>query len=117
MSVIELLNRLEDMQVGETLDLIEIRNEIHDLHDQSTTDLDRVTLLEIFTSLMDHMERGLTGADLKIFQTARKQDYGLLLINESRIGNNICPEILVQVTEREIAAGRMAADDPGCVKT
>lgn len=113
MSVSALLERLQAAKPGETLDWRQIRQEIHDLHDQSTTTAERITLLGIFTAVMDRVERsGLTGTDLKTFQATRGKDYNLLLIKESRVGTNICPETLFQVTEREVAAGRMAADEP-----
>jgi hypothetical protein len=69
-------------------------------------------LLSIFTVIMDQVERsGLSGEDLAKFKVARRQDYNLLLVKESLVGENVCTETLSAVTEREVAAGRMAPDD------
>lgn len=108
-----LLQRLQATGPGDSLDWRKIREEIHDEHDRATTTAERVTLLEIFQAVMNQVERsGLSPEDLESFKDARKKDYNLLIVKETRVGENVCTETLYAVTEREVAVGRMAPDHP-----
>jgi len=50
--------------------------------------------------------------DLEEFKKTREQDYNLFLVREAAdAAGNIVPEVLLAVTEREVAAGRMAETD------
>jgi hypothetical protein len=112
MSASDLLERLRSMPIGAPMEFTKIRDEIHEEHERATTTEERVTLLKIFTAVMDQVERsGLSPDDLEQLRAARLQDYRLLLVRESLIGEKVSPDILFEVTEREIAAGRMAPDD------
>ena len=112
MSAIDLLERLRLMPIGAPMEFKKIRDEIHEEHERATTTEERVILLKIFTAVMDQVERsGLSPNDLEQLRAARLADYRLLLIRESLISENVSPDILNEVTEREIAAGRMAPDD------
>jgi hypothetical protein len=104
MSASDLLERLRSMPIGAPMEFTKIRDEIHEEYERATTTEERVTLLKIFTA-------GLSPDDLEQLRAARLQDYRLLLVRESLIGENVSPDILYEVTEREIAAGRMAPDD------
>jgi hypothetical protein len=112
MSASELLERLKAMPLGAPLAFKKIRDEIHEEHERATTTEERVTLLKIFTVVMDQVERGgLSPDDLEQLRASRLADYRLLLTRESLIGKNVSPDILYEVTEREVLAGRMAPDD------
>jgi len=101
----DLLERLRSMPIGAPMEFKKIRDEIHEEHERATTTEERVTLLKIFTTVMDRVERsGLSPDDLEQLRAARLQDYRLLLVRESLIGENVSPDILFEVTEREIAA-------------
>jgi len=57
------------------------------------------------------VDRGLSGADLATFRTARKQDYNLMIVSECvDSAGNVLPDTLRAVTEREVKAGRMGHD-------
>lgn len=111
MSASELLQRLRSMPAGAELDWAGIRHEVTTEYDHATP-ADRATLLQIYTAVMDAAERDLPAAELITFRTARRQDYNRMLVSECvDAAGNVLPEALRAVTEREITAGRMAADD------
>jgi hypothetical protein len=62
---------------------------------------------------MGAVERGagFTPEDMEKFKKARQRDYCLLLIREALVGENVCPQKLEAVTQREVKAGRMASDN------
>jgi hypothetical protein len=106
----DLLDRIEN---GPSLDWRAVREEIHDLFGQVAT-AERVTLLRIFTAVMDTVERqGFKGRpdDLAIFRETRRKGYNLLLAMETVVEGNVSPDLLDMVTAREVAAGRMSPDD------
>jgi hypothetical protein len=114
MSAKELLNRLTAVGEGESFDWRAIREEIHRESDGACTSEDRVILLRVFQAVFDRVERELAADDpdkLPLFRNARLSDYRLLLTKESLVGQNVCADTLYAVTEREVAAGRMAGDD------
>ena len=61
---------------------------------------------------MDRVERSGIVQELEMFKEARRQDYALLITKEALVGENVCAETLDAITEREVAAGRMAPEDP-----
>jgi hypothetical protein len=112
MSANDLLQRLKTMPSSAPLEWTKIREEIHDEHERAETMEERVILLEIFKAVMDQVERaGLTTDDLTTFRAARLKDYRLLIVRECMIGENVSTETLDAVTQREVAADRMAPDD------
>jgi hypothetical protein len=112
MSVRDLLQRLQAQPPGAPVDWRKIREDMHDEHDRATTTEERVALLEIFKAVMDLVKRsGLTPEDMEKFKEANLKDYRLLIVKEALVGENICTETLDAVTQREVAAGRMAQDD------
>jgi hypothetical protein len=103
---------LDRISAASTLDWRATRDEIHELHKQATTSEERGALLAIYKAVMDLAERSATISDIDKFREARQSDYNLFLIREAADeAGNIVPETLLAVTEREIAAGRMAKDD------
>lgn len=95
---------------GDLVNWQEIREKIHQAHrDPATTFDERGLLLGVYWSMMDLVERsGMVDAEK--FRVTRNQDYNLLLISESTEGQNVDPRKLLAVCERELAAGRIAAD-------
>src|SRR5262249_26495191 len=80
----------------------------------------RCSLLAMYKGTMDVAESYIakTGDAKRLteFKEARTADYDKLLIQESSVGGlkgEVSPEMLMHVTNREIAAGRLGADDPG----
>jgi hypothetical protein len=104
---------LDRVQQGRTLDWRGIREEIHALYTEVTT-AERVTLLRIYTAVMDAVERqSFDGRpdELAKFRETRRQDYNLLLVVETTVEGNVSPDLLDMVTAREVAAGRMSPND------
>jgi hypothetical protein len=76
----------------------------------ATTDY-RVALLQMFKTTMDIAETTIAPEDLETFRKARRKHYHSFIVQEALVGENICTETLDAVTQREIAADRMAPDD------
>ena len=89
----------------------------------TTTSDQRGRVLEIFKVVMDEAEQGLVGqgddkAELSAdFQKARVQDYNLFILEECTVGldtpvvgGDVSVDMLMSVTNREIASGRMTED-------
>ena len=112
MSIDDLVERLKSTPLGAELDVMKIREEIHENYKHATTARERNFLLDILNAVMDVFERNISSPDdLETFRKTRQQDYRLLLITEAVIGEHISPELIDAVTRREVAAGRMAPDD------
>ena len=99
------------MRADGALDWPKMRDDIHAAFERATTSEERAALLQMHRVLMDRVEPHIQAADLAAFQTARRQDYCLLLVSEARAGDQVSPHLLEVVTRREIAAGRMSSDD------
>jgi hypothetical protein len=112
----ELADRLmEDMNAGGSTDLRRVRDEIHQAHDEATTEQERVLCLALHKAVMDAAERNaIEPTDLVRFRKTRREDYNLLLIKEAVIGRtdgNVPPDRMASITRREVAAGRMSPED------
>jgi hypothetical protein len=115
MPLSDLLRRLQGVPLGEPINWPQIREEIHDEYDRTTTAEERVILLELFKATMDLVERQSVSAmvdaeTLDQFRNAREADYRLFILKESLVGENVSVDLLDAVTRREVAAGRMAMD-------
>jgi hypothetical protein len=111
MSASELLQRVKSLQVGSTLDWKAIRDEVAEKYNHAST-ADRITLLEIYQVVMDMAEKTISPLNLETFRTARRQDYNRMIISECiENGGDVSAEALKAVTDREVAASRMAPDD------
>ncbi len=113
MSTIDLLNRLQSAAAGPHFDWNAARAEIVAMY-RTAPERDRSALLEAYSAVMNAVERsgGLSAEDTEMFRTSRREEYNLMLVGECvRSDGNISPEALMIVTEREVAAGRMADDD------
>ncbi|MDD7787806.1 hypothetical protein ACQZ32_03155 [Ralstonia pseudosolanacearum] len=112
MSEPSLLGKLRDAPLGAPLNMGEILKELSAEFETAATEDQRVALLELFKTVMDHAERQITDPeDLEKAKTARRQFYNGLLVRESFVGENVSYEKLDAVTQREVSAGRMAPDD------
>jgi hypothetical protein len=116
-SVAELIQRMQG-KPGQPFDWGRFRKEIIEEHKHATTETDRVTLLGLYKTLMDHVERGakFSEEDRAGFKELRSQEYNLLLIQEAtmiggRTDGLLDPTVMKRITAREVAAGRMASDD------
>lgn len=115
----DLVDRLiREMQSGVTLNWRQAREDIHEAHDAANTEADRVLCLALHKAVMDAVERqsddAIKEGNLAEFREARQQDYNMFLIKEAVIGRTdgiIPPDRMAAITRREVAAGRMSADD------
>ena len=89
----------------------EIRNAIHEEFPRAASVAEREALLNIFVTTMSIAEKTIGPDDLETFRDYRSKDYRLFLVIEAQVGKNACVETMFDVTEREIAAGRMKPDD------
>ncbi|CAE6814115.1 hypothetical protein R69746_05754 [Paraburkholderia aspalathi] len=105
------LQELLDAPGAPFINTEEILAQISDEFGSAKTEEMRVILLGLFKTTMDIVERRFTPEDLEQFKTLRNQFYNGLLIREAFVGEDVSPEILDAVTQREVAAGRMAPDD------
>jgi hypothetical protein len=114
MNVNELLEWLPEQTQDGLLRWPQIRKEIVGAHQNAQTTAERVTCLSLHKALMDEVDKQISGPDLKEFRTAREQDYCRLLLAEAVIGRAdgiIEPKRMLEITQREIDAGRMSPDD------
>jgi hypothetical protein len=117
MNATQLIEKLErQMQKGE-LNWQEARSDIHAAHKNATTEAERVLCLDLHNVVLDAVERDegtIIPEKMEDFRKTRQQDYDLLLVSEAMIGRTdgiIDPVVMRRITEREVAAGRMAEDD------
>lgn len=106
------LQELLDAAGAPFINTEEILAQISDEFESAKTEEMRVILLGLFETTMDIVERRTAAEDLEQFKTLRRQFYNGLLIREAFVGEeDVSPEILDAVTQREVAAGRMSPDD------
>jgi hypothetical protein len=113
---VELLESVTTQAQSGALDWRKMRDQIHEAHEMARSTADRVLCLNLHKTVMDAVERQqlVEPHNLDEFRKARRQDYNLLLIKEVMIGRtdgNVDPVRMAEITRREVAAGRMAADD------
>jgi hypothetical protein len=119
MSAEELLKMTEKVSSAVT-DTHAIRDKIFEEFDAAANSDQRSALLAIFKATMDVAESYLAKKgdkqELAKFRESRAEDYTRLLVKESTVDGTlegaVSPELFMAVTNREIAAGRMTADDP-----
>ena len=103
----------ERMQSG-SFDWGELRKNIHAAHGNAVTTEDRVLCLGIHKAVMDLMEGQIAPENMQEFREARSEDYNLLLLKEVMVGKTdglVDPVKMAEITRREVAAGRMTADE------
>jgi hypothetical protein len=112
----ELADRLNrEAKAGGSIDWRHVRDEIHQAHDEATTEEERVLCLALHKAIMDAAERAAIDPEKLVdFRKTRLGDYNLLLIKEAVIGrpdNNVPPDRLAAIMRREVAARRMSPED------
>ncbi|QNP46068.1 hypothetical protein H9L14_01995 [Sphingomonas sediminicola] len=108
-----LVDDLRSLPTNEPVDLIGFKDQIVFLHGDVDNEADRVTLIEIYLSLMELAERQFIaqGADPTEIRNLKNAEHKFFCIKEATIGENVDPDLLLQVTQREVDAGRLPADD------
>jgi hypothetical protein len=114
---------VNEMKAAKSLDIVDIRERIYSEFDAAQTSDQRGKLLTLFTAAVNLVERNLAsrGDDyaemLANLQNSRAQDYKLFILKECTVGldtpvvgGDISVDMLMAVTNREIAAGRMTED-------
>jgi hypothetical protein len=86
----------------------DIIREVDKEFDRAESSEGRGAALAVFKSTMDFAETTIVVDDVEKFREARQQHYKVFIVKESVINGNVCVETLDEVTQREIAAGRMA---------
>ena len=110
MSAQSLIEEIRQEGAAGTFDWQRTRERIHAEHERTTDFAERGNLVRLHAVLFDQVERGLQPEQLDGFRQARWQDYNLLLVREATVDGNVVPQMLDAVTQREVAAGRMAED-------
>ena len=110
MSEPTLLQQLIDAPGAPVSNWHEIANEINKEFDHATP-AQRIALLKLLHSTMDIVSHHVAPEDMEKFNEARQKQHRILVVQESVIGKNVCVEVLDAVTQREVAAGRMAPND------
>jgi hypothetical protein len=114
---------INEMKTAKSFDVVDIRAKIQKEFDAAQTSDQRGTVLALFKAAMDQVERHLAGQGddkaelLAGLQKARAQDYKIFIVQESTVGldtpvvgGDVSVDMLMAVTNREIAAGRMTED-------
>jgi hypothetical protein len=94
-----------------------IRDKIHEEWGAATSVEQRDALLAMLHSTLNIAEVWIAkngdAKELADFKERRADEYARLLVNEScDADGNVSAEVLMSVTNRELAAGRMKSDDP-----
>jgi ribonuclease HII len=111
MSANEMFPRLQPQPSESSPNWRRIRDRITEGYSRVST-ADRVKLLQLYQAVIEMAERQIPPNELEQFRVGRMQDYYRMLVSEwlSRDGK-VSPATMDAVTRREVAAGRMAADD------
>ena len=112
----EVAGIMRDMMTSRPADWAEVRalrERIVAANRNAATEREFVSLLFAFTALMDGVaaDELLDEAGLNQIAPLRVADYRLMLTVEASEGGVIDPGLLDEITEREVEAGRLAADD------
>ncbi len=112
---------ISELASAKSFDIVDVRAKIGKEFDAATTSDQRARVLAIFKATMDQVERYLTsrgdqGELLENIRNARAQDYKIFILQECTVGldspggGDVSVEMLMAVTDREIAAGRMTEE-------
>jgi|GEM_PF-1475464 len=93
---------------------MEILDEISNEFKRDTTTNYRVALLQLLKTIDNIAETTIPPNKKEAFRDSRHKCYKTFLVQESLVGENICIETLLAVTQREIAAGRLSPNDNLC---
>lgn len=104
--------------VGEPdCDLQRLVEELIQLHAAEDDELNRVRLISMHIALTNIAAQGMADAEIPndtiiAFLAENLSIYHLMLRQESLVDGEIDKSVLLRVTEREITAGRLKANDP-----
>lgn len=112
---------VSELASAKSFDIVDVRAKIGREFDAASTSEERGKVLAIFTATMDQAERHLIKLGdqaelLANLRNARAQDYKIFILQECTVGldspggGDVSIEMLMAVTNREIAAGRMTED-------
>ena len=113
---------VDELTSAKTFGIVDTRAKIQRVFDGATTIEQRGRVLAIFKAVTDQADRHSTAYPdraqvLADFRQAVAQDYKLLIVQESTlgldtpvVGGDVSIEMLMAVTNREIAAGQMTED-------
>lgn len=98
-------------------DLQALVDELVEVHAAETDEFNRIRLISMHIALTNIAANGMAEAEVSHdqiigFLAANLSTYHLMLRQESLTDGEIDKAALLRVTEREITAGRMKADDP-----
>src|SRR4051812_43215863 len=112
MNISPSLRQYSDSMGALLLNWREVVNQVALLFTQARSAEQRVALLQVFDAIMDLVEPSIVTEDLDRFRKLRVAQYQAFIAEEALVGEHVCAETLNAITEREIAAGRMAENDP-----
>lgn len=111
---------VQEIEAASSHDLEKIRLRVEQEFFAAKTSDERGQVLGVFKNMMDRLERHLARGgyekELAALREANAYEYKSLLVQESLVGGDnpargdISTEMLMAVTDREIAAGRMTAN-------
>lgn len=112
---------ISELASAKSIDIVDVRAKVGREFDAATTSDQRGRVLAIFKATMDQVERylisrGDQGELLENIRNARTQDYNIFILQECTVGldspggGDVSVEMLVAVTDREIADGRMTEE-------
>jgi hypothetical protein len=105
----------EMMQVGDLTweQTRTFRDRIVSLNAEATKDKEKTALVFAFTALMDKVEalELIAPSSLSHFRNLREADYRMLLCVQATVDGVIQPDLLENVAQREVHAGRLAPDN------
>ena len=112
MSVAKLIQELENMPLDEPFDWIGFSARLNEEFTAATTSEERSDLLAARAAAMEFVVRQLElhGDHLEKFTDACELEYKRLIVQETLVDGAVSYEAMLQVTDREIAAGRMSED-------
>jgi hypothetical protein len=114
-------NLVNELATAKDFDMVEVREKVQREFDAAASSEQRGRVLAIFNMTLDQAERNLVARGdqeelLEKLKKARVQYYRAFLVKESTVGSDspgggdVSVEMLMAVTNREIAAGRMTED-------
>jgi hypothetical protein len=114
-------NLVKELTSTQGINIVDARAKIGRAFDAASTSDQRGRVLAIFNAVMDDSEEKLVSQAnqtqlLQDFRNARIQDYRIFILQECTVGldspggGDVSIELLMTVTNREIAAGRMTED-------